>query len=64
MTETISDATTVEVGGSRKPPGRKTHPERGDLRFGRSCVTNAEECTCRQTPVMSHGSPVQGHLSP
>ena len=33
-------ATVTEIGGARKPPGRKTKPQRGDLRYGRMAVAN------------------------
>jgi hypothetical protein len=33
-------ATVTEIGGARKPPGHKTKPQRGDLRYGRMAVAN------------------------
>jgi hypothetical protein len=32
--------TPTDGGGSRKPPGRRTHPMAGDAQYGRSSVTN------------------------
>ena len=40
MIDTNATLATVEVGGLRKPPGRKTPPAAGDAQYGRSSVTN------------------------
>lgn len=40
MSEVIDGCATVTEIGGRKPPGRKTKPQRGDLRYGRMAVAN------------------------
>ena len=40
MSEVIDGTVTEEIGGARKPPGRKTKPQKGDLKYGRMAVAN------------------------